>query len=568
MFDDCESDITNPSAAIVGLNYVIATCIVLLTLTASIYFGYKLKHDENGKKMSSIYSNLSVVTFLIESIVVILIFSIVVYIQNCPEWYTHSDHSEENSHDDSHYDCNLTNTTYIDYNSTLNPCYIYNATHDESHEDKDDHDDEDNSHTEEDEHENEEDEHDHIEHSSENVMFESIAFSGLGLYTVGFVLLSLVITDQTIQVFKGTHYKLSKRSIYLLKTLILLQVVLVFAFVFSMIVFHDEAAHTTLPIIYIWIFIGLFITNAVAGGSIFSTKLKKFSKMYAEKAVLSHHEQKRVSSIPKKTKQMVRVTTPSSNGSSEPIPMPNKLPRLSPATVQTMSHDGSVNSTNNIDLTANLSGSERSDNDDNYNSGADHDHDETIATVATGEPTNTFVSSDISSGTSGATSGASSNKDESSKTLTSNKWIFSGIDLKRQSKSFTVGSLNSANIKRNSKKEIYDTPQTKQFLSVISKYSVLMGISLTSTIIASINWLIVWYLIDNSSIEEHGDEHDDHDDENLNGNLIFYFSIYCLLYTMIDSLIKVICLALQFSVNKPLYGKVCAKCDKCFQTLC
>ena len=177
MFDECESEKTNPSEAIVWLYYALGTCIVFFTLTTAIYFGWRLNwkhdHDENGKQVSRIYTNLSTLTFILESACVILVFSIIVFIQNCPEWYIHKEHNKEssshNSHDSPivHYNITNINLTYNHgYTSTL---ILGLHEHDHNNQGTNDH-----AHDH-DEYNQDEHDHDHaIEHGREAIMFESI----------------------------------------------------------------------------------------------------------------------------------------------------------------------------------------------------------------------------------------------------------------------------------------------------------------------------------------------------------------------------------------------------------
>ena len=50
--------------------------------------------------------------------------------------------------------------------------------------------------------------------------------------------------------------------------------------------------------------------------------------------------------------------------------------------------------------------------------------------------------------------------------------------------------------------------------------------------------------------------------------LPYYIVLWCLIYQMLDALVNMICLSLQFNVNSDLYDKLCSRMDKWFRTRC
>ena len=83
------------------------------------------------------------------------------------------------------------------------------------------------------------------------------------------------------------------------------------------------------------------------------------------------------------------------------------------------------------------------------------------------------------------------------------------------------------------------------------KFSGLMLVALVSSLIAALNWIIVYYLINKEN----------------NDNAQYYVVLLCLTYTMFDSLLNIFCLSFQFSINDALYRKFCCLVHKCLKKI-
>lgn len=220
LFHSCDG-LEEASTGILVLNFTIGAFFTILTTTTSLYFirKFSLRSDEM-KNISKMYRYSSIIALALLALCVILVYVLMICIQICPDWYVHEAENDDHDHD-----------------------------------------------------------HEEIEHSFGVQFVEILGFSGLVSYVVGFVILYWIFTDRVVRSFQDSYFAVSKKIRYFFQLFIILQIGLLFAFCIAFGVAHADAAHTTLPIIFIWCVFGVYIIGAFGATIVFVQKLRKVSIM-------------------------------------------------------------------------------------------------------------------------------------------------------------------------------------------------------------------------------------------------------------------------------------------------